>query len=264
MALRGYSRGWLASAMAVSAALILGAPYVGQLRTVIRSSIGDRFPAFMLAVVVGAAGMALVYALVRIRTARAARYGALSAAVAVAIGYAMATATGIADVDAVERFHFVEYGLVTALFYRAWRPAGDSAVLVMPVLAGLLVGTLEEWFQWFIPARVGEVRDVLLNLDHHDVDVALGVEIHVADDRRAGAAEVGGPDDLAAVGAQFGEEAVLIAIGAVGAVVAGKLRLDRAGGRGEPWAGAPRQVDEAVAIDADRVDAIVVGAAQQG
>jgi hypothetical protein len=53
---------------------------------------------------------------------------------------------------------------VTALFYRAWRPAGDSSVLVMPVLAGLLVGTLEEWFQWFIPARVGEVRDVLLNL----------------------------------------------------------------------------------------------------
>jgi len=35
---------------------------------------------------------------------------------------------------------------------------------VMPVLACLLVGTLDEWFQWFIPARVGEVRDVLLNL----------------------------------------------------------------------------------------------------
>jgi hypothetical protein len=36
-------------------------------------------------------------------------------------------------------------------------------VLVLPVLAGLLVGTFEEWFQWFIPARVGDVRDILLN-----------------------------------------------------------------------------------------------------
>jgi hypothetical protein len=37
------------------------------------------------------------------------------------------------------------------------------SVLVLPVLAGLLVGTLDEWFQWFIPSRVGEIRDVILD-----------------------------------------------------------------------------------------------------
>jgi hypothetical protein len=34
---------------------------------------------------------------------------------------------------------------------------------MLPILAGFMVGTFEEWFQWFIPARIGEVRDVLLN-----------------------------------------------------------------------------------------------------
>ena len=66
-------------------------------------------------------------------------------------------------VDAVERFHFVEYGVVTLLFYRAWRRFGDASIVVLPVLAGLLVGTLEEWLQWFIPGRVGDMRDVFLN-----------------------------------------------------------------------------------------------------
>ena len=59
------------------------------------------------------------------------------------MGYAMVSRTGNPTVDAVERFHFVEYGLITLLFYRAWRPVGDASLLiVMPVLAGLLVGTL--------------------------------------------------------------------------------------------------------------------------
>ena len=159
-----YSRGWLGAATTVSLALILGAPYIGQLRTFVRGIAGGLFPAVMLVVVLGAVGAAIVYAIARIRTQRAVRYAALAASLGLGVAYALATATGNPDVDAVERFHFVEYGLITALFYRAWRPAGDGSVLVMPVLAGVLVGTLEEWFQWFIPARVGEVRDVLLNL----------------------------------------------------------------------------------------------------
>ncbi len=64
----------------------------------------------------------------------------------------------------VERVHFIEYGLIALLFYRIWKSAGDSSTVILPALAGLLVATLEEWFQWFIPNRVGEARDVLLNL----------------------------------------------------------------------------------------------------
>jgi hypothetical protein len=71
--------------------------------------------------------------------------------------------TGTPEVDVVEYFHFVSYGLITLLFYRAWRPLDDGAVLVMPVLSALIVGTLDEWLQWFIPNRIGELRDIFLN-----------------------------------------------------------------------------------------------------
>jgi hypothetical protein len=49
---------------------------------------------------------------------------------------------------------------------------------VLPFLAGLLVGTLEEWLQWFIPIRVGEVRDVFLN----SAAIASGLLFSVAVD----------------------------------------------------------------------------------
>ena len=78
--------------------------------------------------------------------------------------YALWNAQGIAEVDAVERVHFVEYGLITLLFYRVWRPRGDVSMFVLPMLAGIAVGTLEEWLQWFIPGRVGDMRDVFLNV----------------------------------------------------------------------------------------------------
>ncbi len=73
-------------------------------------------------------------------------------------------AQGNPEVDAVERVHFVEYGVITLLFYRVWRPRGDVSMFVMPLLAGIAVGTLEEWLQWFIPGRVGDMRDVFLNI----------------------------------------------------------------------------------------------------
>src|SRR4029079_10695768 len=107
--------------------------------------------------------VAVVSAALRIRTHRVLRYGAIAAALAIAVSYSLGEATGNPDVDVVQRFHFVEYGIITFLFYRAWRPLEDSAILVLPVLAGLLVGTADEWLQWFIPNRVADIADVWLN-----------------------------------------------------------------------------------------------------
>ena len=159
-----YSRAWLAAAVAVSVTLVLSAPFIGQLRTVVRQATGRYFAAVVAAAVAATAGIAIIYALTRIRDRRGLRYGALAAALVIGIGYALITRTGNPEVDAVERVHFIEYGVITMLFYRAWRPAEDGSSLVMPVLAGLVVGICEEWLQWFIPARVGEARDVVLNL----------------------------------------------------------------------------------------------------
>jgi hypothetical protein len=153
----------LLAACAVAAALILSAPFIGQIRSAIRSAFPGQFVTIVAGAVGAAVAAAVLVALVRIRDRRARRYAALAAAVAIGVGYAVLTRTGRPEVDAVERFHFVEYGLVTYLFYRAWRDLEDASIVVLPVFAGLIVGTLEEWFQWFVPVRVGEMKDILLN-----------------------------------------------------------------------------------------------------
>jgi len=94
----------------------------------------------------------------RIRDRRPARYPALASSLVVGTGYVLFNALSFA-----ESFHFVEYGLLAWLFYRAVRPNDDASAILLPLLAGVIVGILDEWFQWFIPIRAGEARDVILN-----------------------------------------------------------------------------------------------------
>jgi hypothetical protein len=154
----------LTVAVLVAALVILSAPFVSQIRFWIRSTFPGHFVLVVGGIVVVTIGAAVLAALLRIRERRLVRYGAIAAALVIGGAYSAAIATDNAQANAVERFHFIEYGLVTFLFYRAWRPRGDLSVILLPVLAGLLVGTFEEWFQWFLPVRVGEMRDVFLNL----------------------------------------------------------------------------------------------------
>jgi len=150
-------------AVLVSIAFVLSAPFIGYVRSWIRT----RFPGEFVRIVGGAIailGVAFIAAaLARIRSHRALRYGAIALSIAGAVWFSLADATGLPDVDVVQRFHFIEYGVVTFLFYRAWRPLEDPAIVVLPFIAGLIVGTADEWLQWFIPNRVGEMADIFLN-----------------------------------------------------------------------------------------------------
>ena len=156
-------RGRFVLACVVAAAVILWAPFVSDIRRWIRTEFPGHFVLVVGATIGILIGGALLVTLLRIRERRLLRYGALAAAVLLGVGYSVWNAEGVPEVDVVERFHFVEFGLITLLFYRAWRPLNDPSTFALPVLAGLLVGTLEEWLQWFIPIRVGEVRDIFLN-----------------------------------------------------------------------------------------------------
>ena len=165
------ARGWLTAAIAVSAIVLAAAPVVGQVTALLRDLAREHYLTVLALIVGGSAAALVAAAAFTIRHRRRERYTWIVAAVALAVGYGWASRTGIADADAAERFHFIEYGCIAVLFYKAWRPASDGAVLVMPLVAGILVGTLEEWLQWFVPGRVGEAKDVLLNL----VGVTAGV-----------------------------------------------------------------------------------------
>ena len=152
-------------ACAASAALVLAAPFIGQLQSLLRSSLSTRAYVIGLGVVVGGAiGGAILLAFLRIREKRGLRLAAMAVALAIGAAYTAALSTGDPTIDAVERFHFVEYGAIAVLFYRVWRRAGDPSTVILPMVCAFAVGTLDEWLQWFIPYRVGETHDVLLNL----------------------------------------------------------------------------------------------------
>ena len=163
-------------AVIAAMALVLSAPFMGQLRAWLGEVFQGSFVTFMTGAIGAAVAAVAIAAIARIRVRRLARFATIGLALGIAAVYSRAMSTGWPEVDIVERVHFVEYGVITFLFYRAWGPAADVSVIVLPILAGIVVGTLEEWFQWFIPNRVGELRDVALNL----VAVVCGLMISAA------------------------------------------------------------------------------------
>jgi VanZ like family len=183
-------------ALVVSVAVILSSPFIRDIRDWIRATFPGQYATVVAAAVALAIAAALVVAVVRIRDRRGARYGAILLALALGTAYALWNAQGIAEVDAVERVHFVEYGLITLLFYRVWRPRGDASMFVLPMLAGIAVGTLEEWLQWFIPGRVGDMRDVFLN----GVAIVCGLLFSVGIDPPDGGAFALRPGSLRRIG----------------------------------------------------------------
>jgi hypothetical protein len=160
-----------------SAAIVLVSPFMGQLQSFLRRSLSTRAYVWLFGVgVLAAVGLAILIAFLRIRERRAARFAMLVLALIVGGGYMWLNGTPYAEVNAVERVHFVEYGLIAFLFYRAFRNAGDITIVMVPLLLGFMVGTCDEWLQWFIPVRVGEAHDVFLNL----VSIACGLLFAVA------------------------------------------------------------------------------------
>ena len=150
-------------AAAAAATIVAGSPIVNT----IRQALLEAWPAGyvpVLAGVVAVTGVALIALSLRSMRDRSwPRLGALVAAVALAVTSGVALRTGVANVDVVEAFHFVEYSALTLLF--AWaltRPAGAWAWL-WAAYAALLVGAVDEWTQWFVPGRTGEIRDVAIN-----------------------------------------------------------------------------------------------------
>ena len=153
-----------AIATLAAAALVLSAPFLGLFRYRLQQAFPQQFVWIVGAIVAAGVVAALAGALTRIRERRAPRYGAIACSLVVAIVYARMNAGENQDSNVVELLHFLQYGVVTLLFYRACRGAGDPSMLILPLLAGVIVGTAEEWLQWFLPVRVGEIRDLYLNV----------------------------------------------------------------------------------------------------
>jgi len=64
--------------------------------------------------------------------------------------------------------HFIEYAILSALWFRALRPHLTNLWRIRWALIGLViclaVAILDEWHQSFVPSRTSSVRDVLLDI----------------------------------------------------------------------------------------------------
>ena len=153
----------LAVAVTASAAIVAAAPLAGVARSRLQAGLTTGFGTAVYAVIGVVVGAATVTGLWRAQRDLWWRVTVAAIAIAAASAYVLATGSADASIRAVEAFHFVEYGLITLLFSRVWRQAGDVSAMAMPALSAFLAGIAEEGYQWFLPARVGELRDVGLN-----------------------------------------------------------------------------------------------------
>ncbi len=63
-----------------------------------------------------------------------------------------------------ETLHFIEYGLVGLLLYRAlMHHVKDPLIYPCAVLVGIIIGILDEIIQWITPGRYWHIRDVFIN-----------------------------------------------------------------------------------------------------
>jgi hypothetical protein len=63
-----------------------------------------------------------------------------------------------------EAIHFLEYGVLGFLLYRALQPRiQDASVFFAAALVGVLAGTVDEIIQWIVPGRYWDFRDIGLN-----------------------------------------------------------------------------------------------------
>ncbi len=63
-----------------------------------------------------------------------------------------------------EAVHFVQYGMLSLLFYRAFtHRVRDYSIYAAAAIAGTIVGMVDETVQWLTPGRHFAVRDIWLN-----------------------------------------------------------------------------------------------------
>ena len=200
------------AAWIVGAAIVLGSPLVGDLRQALLVAFPRQYITIITAAVVTGGALLLAFCFRAIKTDRPRRLSTLGLAAALAIASFASLRSGNANVDAVEAFHFVEYGVLTLLFFRFGKPGPRWEAYVEAALATTAVGVTDEWFQWFVPARAGEWHDVLFNL----LATACGLLLCRALDVRGRGSALRGPGSsdpgAAQRGTQLGIRAALVVL----------------------------------------------------
>ncbi|MCP2519298.1 VanZ family protein [SCandidatus Aminicenantes bacterium Aminicenantia_JdfR_composite] len=64
-----------------------------------------------------------------------------------------------------ERIHLFEYGLLAVIFYHSFKnEISEKLIYIGACFYGGIIGIIDEFFQYFIAGRVGDLRDVMINI----------------------------------------------------------------------------------------------------
>ena len=155
--------GALATAVGLTVLIVGAAPVAGMARSWLQSTLGPRFAVLLLGGLACTVAAVLAAGMYRRGRPSPGRWARLAGALAIAAAWVGATGSADPAIRAVELVHFVEYGVITWVFVRAWRARAGAWAYLLAGLAAFLAGIAEEAWQWWLPARVGELRDVWLN-----------------------------------------------------------------------------------------------------
>ncbi|MEM7292649.1 MAG: VanZ family protein [Pseudomonadota bacterium] len=129
---------------------------------VLEAAVTAQFGAPIFLLIVFVCAVTLLWAALRSMRRRGAagwRYAVLST-VACALGYYVFTLRG----NPIEALHFVEYGLLALLVYRALtHSVRDVSIYFSTVLLVTTVGMIDEAVQWLTPDRYWGLEDIILD-----------------------------------------------------------------------------------------------------
>ncbi len=152
-------RAWLWVALC-AAAIFLVVPTARAIQKFVGEHWGRAFFGYLVIAAVAAAFLGILYLLIiRLKVRAASNYIWLAACAALYIYFTLKLWR-----NPEEAVHFLEYGLLGFFLFRAWRlTIPDKAAYLASFLTGTLIGTFDEIFQWFMPGRYWDIRDVGLN-----------------------------------------------------------------------------------------------------
>ncbi len=165
-------------ALVVSTIVVGMAPFAGEIRDWISETLGGGFVRIMGAAFAVVVAAIVVWVIARIRDDRVRRYGLLVLGLALLIGQLAGWSRSNAAVNAVERIHFLYYGLLGFLWLRAFRRGrADLSAPLLALVALLLVAIADEGVQWWVAARTGELYDVGLNVYAGATGILIGLAL---------------------------------------------------------------------------------------
>lgn len=140
--------------------IFLTIPFARGIQRFVYNAFGKELFTYTILIIVLIAFIALLYLFIfRLRIRRFSQYIWLAASAAL---YSYFTIKLKEHPE--EAFHFLEYGVLSYLFFIALsKRVHDHSIYITSISFVLLIGVLDEFIQWMMPERFWDIRDVGLN-----------------------------------------------------------------------------------------------------